>query len=53
MAKISSDTIKKILLFIGKICTILGGGAIGGALFSLAIVGWLAGYDNFHQMFNF
>lgn len=50
--KINKESIKKILLTVGKILIILGGGVAGGAMFALAVIGTLAGYPNVIEMFK-
>lgn len=49
--KLNKESIKKILLAIGKLLVLLGGGAVGGALVGLTFVGTLAGYHNVIEMF--
>ena len=49
--KINKESIKQILLAIGKILVLLGGGVVGGSMVGIAVVGSLAGYVNPFEMF--
>lgn len=49
--KINKESIKKFLLALGKILILIGGGAVGGSMVGIAVVGSLAGYVNPFEMF--